>query len=132
MKHPVTVPDEPVEVDVTPFVGTYERASVRMEVFETADGPRLRTTLLGPLAELEPNPVEEYPLVPLKDSLFALRAPGTQTWMTVTFYSLPTGEEYVHFGARATPKTSDRVSAPVPDEAPEAAAEPLEKVAVSV
>ena len=25
----------------------------------------------------------------------------------VTFYSLPTGEQYVHFGARATPKRVD-------------------------
>jgi hypothetical protein len=26
--------------------------------------------------------------------------------MTATFYTLPTGEEYLHFGARATPKVS--------------------------
>jgi hypothetical protein len=24
------------------------------------------------------------------------------TWFPVTFYSLPTGERYLHFGARAT------------------------------
>jgi len=60
-----------------------------------------------------------------------VRPPGTQTWITVTFYSLPTGEEYVHFGARATPKVSDTVSGPV-EESSEGAAEPLEKVAVSV
>ena len=108
MKHPVAVPDEPVEVDVTPFVGTYERASVRMEVLRDGGRSASAHQLLGPLAELEPNPVEEYPLVALDEDLFVLRAPGTQTWMTVTFYSLPTGEEYVHFGARATPKVSDR------------------------
>jgi hypothetical protein len=26
------------------------------------------------------------------------------TWIPVTFYSLPTGERYLHFGVRATPK----------------------------
>jgi dipeptidyl aminopeptidase/acylaminoacyl peptidase/CubicO group peptidase (beta-lactamase class C family) len=110
MKHPVAVPDEPLHVDLTPFVGTYERASVRMEVFDAGGGPRLRSTLLGPLAELEPDPVEEYPLVALDDALFAVRAPGTQSWITVTFYSLPTGEQYVHFGARATPRVSETVA----------------------
>ncbi|QEW02920.1 serine hydrolase [Microbacterium lushaniae] len=130
MSHPVTIPAEPVEVDLTPFVGTYERASVRMEIFAGEDGPRLRTTMLGPLAELEPHTVEEYPLVALDDHLFALRAPGTQTWMTLTFYSLPTGEEYLHFGARATPKVSDRVPAPGAQASADAAAEPAEKVDV--
>ena len=118
------MPEVPVEVDLTPFVGTYERASVRMEIFEAADGPKLRTTMLGPLAELEPNPVDEYDLVALDEALFAVRAPGTQTWITVTFYSLPTGEEYLHFGARATPKVSTSVSQPETAVEPEKVAEP--------
>jgi hypothetical protein len=62
--------------------------------------------VLGPLAELEPDPVDEYTLTALSDDEFALRQPGTQTWITVTFYALPTGEEYIHFGARATPKVA--------------------------
>ena len=91
----------------TPFLGTYERAAVRMEVLSNGHGPLLRTTMLGPLAELTPEAaVDEYPLVPVSDNLFAVRAPGTETWIAVTFYSLPTGEEYLHFGARATPKTA--------------------------
>ncbi|WP_341933318.1 serine hydrolase [Microbacterium sp. LWO14-1.2] len=106
MQATVQPPAEPVEVDIAPFVGTYERASVRAEVFVGDDGPMLRTTVLGPLAELEPDPVDEYALTPYSDGVFALRAPGTQTWMTATFYTLPTGEEYLHFGARATPKVS--------------------------
>ena len=106
MQEPVVPPAESVDVDVTPFLGTYERASVRMEVYMGDAGPMLRTTLLGPLAELEPNPVDEYPLTAISDGVFALREPGTQSWMTATFYDLPTGEEYVHFGARATPKVT--------------------------
>jgi hypothetical protein len=107
MQEPVQPPAEPVDVDITPFLGTYERASVRTEVYVGDDGnPMMRTTVLGPLAELEPDPVDEYSLIALSENEFALRQPGTQTWITVTFYALPTGEEYVHFGARATPKAA--------------------------
>ena len=107
MQEPVQPPAEPIDVDLTPFVGTYERASVRTEVYVAEDGsPMMRTTTLGPLAELEADPVDEYSLTALSENVFALRQPGTQTWVTVTFYALPTGEEYVHFGARATPKVA--------------------------
>lgn len=106
MQETVQPPAEPVEVDITPYLGTYERASVRAEVYIGDEGPMLRTTVLGPLAEIEPNPVDEYALVPYSDGVFALLPPGTQTWITATFYTLPTGEDYLHFGARATPKVS--------------------------
>ena len=78
-----------------------------MEILLDENGPRLRTEVLGPLAALVPDPVEEYPVVPVTDDRYLLRPPGTETWMPITFYSLPTGEEYVHFGARATPKRVD-------------------------
>lgn len=106
MKVSVVPPAEPVDIDATPFLGTYERASVRMEVYVGDDGPMLRTTLLGPLAELEPEPVDEYALIAIRENVFAVRQPGTQTWITTTFYTLPTGEDYIHFGARATPKVT--------------------------
>ena len=89
-------------VDVTPYVGRYERASVLMEVL--AEGPTLRTTITGPLAELVPEPVEEYPMVPVGPALFVVKPPEAETWAPVTFYELPTGERYVHFGVRATPR----------------------------
>ncbi len=102
MAHPFTPPEEPVEVDVTPYVGTYARSSVRMEVL--AEGPTLRTTILGPLAEMVPDPVEEYAMVPVGPAQFAVKPPEAETWAPVTFYELPTGERYVHFGVRATPR----------------------------
>ena len=40
----------------------------------------------------------------VEQDLFVVREPETQTWTPVTFYALPTGEAYMHFGARATPK----------------------------
>ncbi len=106
MSTPFAPPAEPVEVDVAPYVGTYARSSVRMEVLAEgpAGGPTLRTTVLGPLAEMVPDPVDEYPLVPVGPALFAVRPPGADTWAPVTFYELPPGERYVHFGVRATPR----------------------------
>ncbi|GEP33854.1 serine hydrolase [Nocardioides szechwanensis] len=98
------VPPADAEVDITPYVGTYQRHSVLMEVFVGDDGPRLRTTLSGPIAEMIPDPVDEHPLVPAGPGLFAVRPPGTETWAPVTFYELPTGERYLHFGVRATPR----------------------------
>ena len=105
MPHPLTPPETALEVDASPLVGIYERASVRLEVL-AADAehptPTLRTTVTGTLAELEPEPPQEYPMVALGPDLFLVRPPEAETWMPVTFYSLPTGERYLHFGARAT------------------------------
>lgn len=106
MQHPAAPPADPIEVDVTPFLGVYDRESVLSEVYIGPSGPMLRTTVRGALAELVPNPVDEFPLTPISENVFALREPGTTTWMTITFYTLPTGERYLHFGARATPKVT--------------------------
>ncbi|MCT2583464.1 serine hydrolase [Actinophytocola gossypii] len=101
---PLAPPAEPVDVPVEPHVGTYERASTRIEVFTGDDGPVMRTTVTGELAALMPDPVQEYPMEPVADDLFVVREPSTRSWIPVTFYALPTGERYVHFGVRATPR----------------------------
>jgi len=112
MPFPLVPPTEPVSVDITQHVGSYERASVRLDVFVGTgpdggdEGPMLRTTITGSLAELVPEPTQEYPMVPVRENLFLVREPHAQTWAPVTFYSLPTGERYLHFGVRATPKVS--------------------------
>lgn len=66
----------------------------------------MRVTITGPLAELLPDPVEEFDLAPIDSSgnLFVLRGPESQTWTPVTFYAVLSGEPYIHFGARAAPK----------------------------
>ncbi len=106
MPRPLAPPAEPVSVDVQPHLGTYERASVRIEVLTGDGGPILRTTATGPLATLMPDPITEYAMVPIEPDLFVVRAPGAQTWTPVTFYQLRTGERYLHCGVRATPKVS--------------------------
>jgi CubicO group peptidase (beta-lactamase class C family)/poly(3-hydroxybutyrate) depolymerase len=97
-------PEKPVDVDVDSHVGTYERASVKIEVLNDGEGPMLRTTVTGPIAKLMPKPVEEYALVGVEDNLFVVRPSQSETWIPVKFYELPSGEKYMHFGARATPK----------------------------
>jgi hypothetical protein len=109
MPRPLT-PPEPALADpagaIAPYVGTYQRAGVTMEVYVGDDGPMLRTTLTGPLAEMVPDPVDEHALVPYAPGLFLTKPPEAETWFPVTFYELPTGERYLHFGARATPRVS--------------------------
>jgi dipeptidyl aminopeptidase/acylaminoacyl peptidase/CubicO group peptidase (beta-lactamase class C family) len=95
------------EADITPHLGRYERAGVLIEVLagtEATDGPTLRTTVTGPVAELIPDPVEEHAMTPAGPGLWLVREPGTRTWAPVTFYALPTGEKYLHHGMRATPR----------------------------
>lgn len=106
MPRPLSPPAEPVRVDASRHAGTYERASARLEVLVGDDGPVLRATATGPLAELEPDPVKEYPMVPVEQDLYVIRDPSSKTWTPVLFYELRTGEKYLHFGVRATPKVS--------------------------
>ena len=104
MPSPLAPPVEAVEANLDDHVGVYERASVRLDVFHGADGPTLRTTISGPIAELMPEPIQEFAMVAVRENLFVVREPQTRTWTPVTFYRLPTGERYLHFGVRATPK----------------------------
>lgn len=102
----LTPPAEPFEDDFAEFIGVYDRAGVRTEIFAEEDGLRMRTTLSGPLAALLPDPVQEHPLVPVRPGEFVMRPEGQQGWNAVVFYALPTGEQYLHYGVRAAPKVS--------------------------
>ena len=106
MPRPLAPPDPPGPAGPGEHAGRYERAGTRIEVLAAGDGARLRTTVTGPLADLVPDPVAEYPLVPVDRDLFVVREPGSRFWSAVAFYRLPTGERYVHFGGRATPRVS--------------------------
>ncbi|RIQ12050.1 serine hydrolase [Jiangella rhizosphaerae] len=105
MATPLSPPAEPVEADITPHVGTYERTSVRLDVWQAETGPKLRLTSTSELAGLEEEP-KELDLVPVRQDLYVTRLPGNETWMPVTFYRLADGSPYVHLGVRATPKVS--------------------------
>ena len=85
-------------------VGTYERSSVTTEVFEGDDGLVLRIIPTGATAEASGATTEELTLHPVEENLFVTQPPGQESWMPVTFYQLPDGSDYVHYGARANPK----------------------------
>jgi hypothetical protein len=104
MAAPLAPPADPPQVDVSALVGRYERAGERIEVFDGAAGPTVRVTATGPLADLTTEPAKEYPLVAVEQDLFVIREPGISTWTPITFFTLPTGERYVHHGVRAAPK----------------------------
>ncbi len=106
MRRPLAPPAEPVTVDARVHEGTYERVSTRMEVIAGDGHPVLRVTVTGKLAELTREPPREYEMVPVEQDLYVVSEARTGMRMPVTFYALPTGERYVHFGARATPKVS--------------------------
>lgn len=106
MQEPLAPPAEPVDVDITPWVGTYRRESMTIEVLADAEGPRLRATVSGPVAATMEDPTEEARLVPVDTDLFVMRLPGVETWTPVTFYRPDGQRRYVHFGARATPEVS--------------------------
>jgi CubicO group peptidase (beta-lactamase class C family) len=95
---------DPPAIDPARFVGTYERASVRIDV-EVRDGQLVATTTVkGPIAELVPNPTEEHVFLPAGPDTFVTRSEGSQTWTPAVFFDLPDGTRAVHFGARATPR----------------------------
>jgi dipeptidyl aminopeptidase/acylaminoacyl peptidase/CubicO group peptidase (beta-lactamase class C family) len=108
MPSQLTAPAEPPSVELSKHVGRYERAATLQEVFVRDGQAVLRTTVTGPLAALMPEESQEWTMTPVDETgdLFVMQPPGVQTLIPVTFYSLPTGEKYLHCGVRATPKVS--------------------------
>ncbi|MEV4289803.1 serine hydrolase domain-containing protein [Nonomuraea bangladeshensis] len=97
-------PATPVEVDAARHAGVYERTGHRMTVTVRDGGLRLRLETTGELADLaEP---EEFDLVAVDEVTFVGRPRGGPAWASAVFYELPDGSPYVHFGARATPRTA--------------------------
>jgi CubicO group peptidase (beta-lactamase class C family) len=102
---PCVPPPTPPVVDLGRHLGVYERSGVRIEVFLRDGVPILRHLATGELAFMNPDP-EEHELVAAdaSGSLFLVRREQERRWLPVTFYRLPTGEQYLHLAARATPK----------------------------
>ncbi|MCL1923411.1 MAG: serine hydrolase [Propionibacteriaceae bacterium] len=100
------LPDTPADLDLSEWVGVYERASARIEISMEDDQPTFCATQKGELAELEDNPVIKHTMIPIREGLYGFYFDDLKTNVPVWFYSLPTGERYIHFGARATKKIS--------------------------
>jgi CubicO group peptidase (beta-lactamase class C family) len=104
MPRPLAPPPEPVTADAARHAGVYERAGARLEVLIRDGRPVLRTTVTGPLAALTAEPTSEYAMVAVDQDLFVVREPQSRCWSPVTFYRLPAGDQYLHYGVRATPR----------------------------
>jgi hypothetical protein len=97
-------PEQPPAVDITPWLGRYERASLQTEIVVEDGTPVLRATAVGPIADLDPDAEDQVlPLVPVSENLFAAHVEEIDSWMPVTFYQIEDGTRYVHFGVRANP-----------------------------
>ncbi|MFI9503491.1 serine hydrolase domain-containing protein [Nocardia sp. NPDC052566] len=88
---PFGPPETPAEVEMTGHLGVYQAPLYRAEVTAGPDGPRLRQTLLGVAAELMPDPVQEYALVPLDANRFAAQEIKSGRWMPGAFEELSDG-----------------------------------------
>jgi CubicO group peptidase (beta-lactamase class C family) len=98
-------PATPPTVDLARYAGRYARESVEM-TFTAGDGKLVaRTKTMGALAEaLSDGEEPTFDVVPVEGDLFVAKQADDPSWTPVVFFRLPDGSEYVHFGARATPK----------------------------
>jgi len=99
------LPSEPAELDITPWVGTYERDEVRIEIIDEPEGPLFRSAEKGELAELDENPVTECRMIPIREGLYGVYVDERKMNLPLWLFQLPTGDRYVHFSSRSTRKT---------------------------
>ncbi|MFD9961551.1 serine hydrolase [Amycolatopsis sp. NPDC058986] len=104
MSPPFGKPDVPASVDAASVTGVYERAGVRLDVFEEDAAVRMRVTQTGAMAELGAAEPMVLDLLPDSENRYLARMPGERQWTPVLFYRLADGTPYVHFGGRAAPK----------------------------
>ncbi|WP_310714098.1 serine hydrolase domain-containing protein [Streptomyces lydicus] len=98
----VAPPDCPVETDVEPFTGVYERAGSRIHVTSHDGRLRLRTEPTGILVGLARS--RTLDLAAVDATTFVGRDEGDSMWDAVVFETRPDGPSYLHYSGRATPK----------------------------
>jgi CubicO group peptidase (beta-lactamase class C family) len=95
----------PTDVDLDAYVGRYARESIEMTL--ERDGAQLlaKVKTSGPLSEsLGRDEQPPMRVVPVERDVFVAKGADDESWTPMVFFTLPDGSEYVHFGARATPK----------------------------
>jgi CubicO group peptidase (beta-lactamase class C family) len=101
------LPETPLEMDLTPYAGTYKRLGIEIEL-APQDGKLVGTvTMSGPLAEMLPNPVQPAVLTPINDTTFLSSSPEDPdaTPTPAVFYDFVDGRPtYLHLGARTHPR----------------------------
>lgn len=97
---------EPLAFDPADYVGTYERASTRLDITERDGGLVMTVTLSGIIAILAGGEPVEMALHTFEPGVFVTKRPEFDAWITVVFYELADGTRYIHHGGRATPKVA--------------------------
>ena len=93
--------------DLTAFIGLYKREGVELTIEPEGDHliGKMKTT--SELAEAMGS--QEMPPIQIRavdgEDLFVGQLPGEESWTPFVFFKLD-GKQYLHFGARATPKVS--------------------------
>jgi CubicO group peptidase (beta-lactamase class C family) len=102
-------PETPLELDLTPYEGTFARLNVTCELVRNEAGTGLdaTVTMSGPLADLGGDPVQHAELTPVDDTLFLAKLEKAEQPMPFVFYDFEAGvPQYIHFGARAMPRAT--------------------------
>jgi CubicO group peptidase (beta-lactamase class C family) len=100
-------PPTPPLVDLGRYAGRYARRS--FEITLTARSDRLIATMRsgGDMADALGEPRERsVEVIPVAEDVFVVSAGDGQPCTPLVFFRLPDGAEYLHFGARATPKVA--------------------------
>jgi hypothetical protein len=96
-----------VDLEVSPFLGVYERSAARIEIFRDDDAQLLlRTTITGPLAGTVPDEPPRA-LCVLDETRLITAGPDRRLGQHVTLKFFGEGADgfgYVHLGGRATPR----------------------------
>jgi CubicO group peptidase (beta-lactamase class C family) len=102
-----TAPETPLELDLTPYVGTFARLNVTCELAPNEDGNGLVATITmsGPLADLGGDPVQKATVTPVDNELFLIKMEKAEEPIPFVFYDFTDGiPQSIHFGARAMPR----------------------------
>jgi CubicO group peptidase (beta-lactamase class C family) len=106
MPAPLEPPRQPATVDLERYAGRYSREGMDISIEPSGTQLAARINFTGPLGAARGAGVHGtvVDLVPLATDAFLARVPPDQSWSPVVFFELPGGAQYLHMGARATPK----------------------------
>jgi CubicO group peptidase (beta-lactamase class C family) len=98
-------PAQPPQLDLSRYAGRYLREGFEITIEVEGDRLRAAQRALGALAaSLGEQEVTTVDVLPVAEDLFVTRQAEDESWTPVVFFRLDDGSEYVHMGARATPK----------------------------
>jgi CubicO group peptidase (beta-lactamase class C family) len=104
MRGPSEPSAEPLPFDPADYVGRYERAGTHIEILERDGGLVMVNKVVGHLATLVGEMVEENEMRTMEPGVFVVHRPEAGLWFPAVFFDLPDGSRYLHHGVRATPK----------------------------